>query len=59
MQEESGLWYNTSQYSFCEEYEPDFERKRRIILMKKETFVTLEQLQKIDETIPTPYHLYD
>ena len=27
--------------------------------MKKETFVTLEQLQKIDETIPTPYHLYD
>lgn len=27
--------------------------------MKKETFVTLEQLQEIDQTIPTPYHLYD
>lgn len=27
--------------------------------MEKKTFVTLEQLQKIDETYPTPYHLYD
>lgn len=27
--------------------------------MKKETFVTLEQLREFDKTIPTPYHLYD
>ena len=27
--------------------------------MKKETFVTLEQLKEIDKTYPTPYHLYD
>lgn len=26
---------------------------------KKKTFVTLEQLQEIDKTYPTPYHLYD
>ena len=27
--------------------------------MKKEPFVTLEQLKEIDKTYPTPYHLYD
>ena len=27
--------------------------------MKKEPFVTLEKLQEIDQTYPTPYHLYD
>ena len=27
--------------------------------MKKTTFVTLEQLRAIDQTIPTPFHLYD
>ncbi|MCI8514895.1 MAG: diaminopimelate decarboxylase [Lachnospiraceae bacterium] len=27
--------------------------------MKKEPFVTLEQLKEIDRTYPTPYHLYD
>ena len=27
--------------------------------MKKETFVTLEKLQEIIETHPTPFHLYD
>ena len=26
---------------------------------KKKTFVTLEHLQEIDKTYPTPYHLYD
>lgn len=26
---------------------------------KKKTFVTLEQLQEINKTYPTPYHLYD
>ena len=25
----------------------------------KKTFVSLQQLQKIAETYPTPYHLYD
>jgi diaminopimelate decarboxylase len=28
-------------------------------MMKKEPFVTLEQLKEIDKTYPTPYHLYD
>ncbi|MBQ4284345.1 MAG: diaminopimelate decarboxylase [Lachnospira sp.] len=28
-------------------------------MSKKETFVTLEKLQEIDKTYPTPYHLYD
>ncbi len=27
--------------------------------MKKEPFVTLEQLKEIEKTYPTPYHLYD
>ncbi|MBE5926566.1 MAG: diaminopimelate decarboxylase [Lachnospiraceae bacterium] len=27
--------------------------------MKKETFVTLEQLKEIEKTYPTPFHLYD
>ena len=27
--------------------------------MKKETFVTLEQLQQITKDYPTPFHLYD
>lgn len=27
--------------------------------MKKEPFVTLEQLQEITKTYPTPFHLYD
>jgi diaminopimelate decarboxylase len=27
--------------------------------MEKKPFVTLEQLQEIDKTYPTPYHLYD
>ncbi|QNM05611.1 diaminopimelate decarboxylase [Qiania dongpingensis] len=27
--------------------------------MKKEPFVTLEQLKEIDKSYPTPYHLYD
>lgn len=27
--------------------------------MEKKTFVTLEQLQEIEKTYPTPYHLYD
>ena len=27
--------------------------------MKKETFVTKEQLQEIVKTYPTPFHLYD
>ncbi len=27
--------------------------------MKKEPFVTLEQLREIDKSYPTPYHLYD
>ena len=27
--------------------------------MEKKPFVTLEQLKEIDNTYPTPYHLYD
>lgn len=27
--------------------------------MKKETFVTLEQLREIEKTYPTPFYLYD
>lgn len=27
--------------------------------MKKETFVTLEQIEEITKTYPTPFHLYD
>ena len=27
--------------------------------MKKEPFVTLEQIQEITKTYPTPFHLYD
>ena len=34
-------------------------RKEQSTSMKKEPFVTLEQLKEIDKTYPTPYHLYD
>ena len=27
--------------------------------MEKKPFVTLEQLQEIEKTYPTPYHIYD
>ena len=40
-------------------YKHEINLKEEKTIMEKKTFVTLEQLEAMTKTYPTPFHLYD